>query len=636
MSSIDKYVRSTATECNPNVRVVTRNGRIEGYIGNDKVFDIADRYGYLSPGEETIIKDSIRAYERQNEERNRLNAVQLENQRVAARTELKKNISSVRSAIYESYKSAKNLHSRAVESIEHSLTSKLSKLVAYDVSAYRERVQGIEQRLNECERSISAEYNARVAEINAFESSVRDDASTEEFISKRGELRYIRTNVATSTLPINEVQNLNRELEELAKSLEKVKEIENELKKIPKGGMSGSIAENAINRIHSKKISSLSDVTSLMAMLEEQLIEIQKVEFQSQTSEAANRISVLEGLIKSCSQLRTYIVEQYYEAKSYRGEVIEAANDVINVYSELRVSEYTTCSSERISEILTVVQEVLNGEQNDEETLKMLHGLLDEGEAYRRDDDLQADNYADYKRKVAELTERGYSYDELEAFDPLAYEEQKSRLINLLIEQDIDIVRNRTRLNFFTMCETMEKMGYRPLYCNMGSEEKGDDMACEAIYVIPGCEGAVFKIVASDDGIHRKIVGVQRPSGLSTTVERVREVAMRIEESDEINDCFTGYADAIGDEVMVESGIDTWSENSDEVIRANGCFVLSEEGEKLYDDILASSSEEEKAKWKTGLVASASTTVLVANESVNEREEESRACYERIHKARKN
>ena len=69
MSSIDKYVVGEARRYNPNVSVSTYNGRIVGSVNGTVVFDIADRYGYLSDSERSIIRNAMHEYDLERQER---------------------------------------------------------------------------------------------------------------------------------------------------------------------------------------------------------------------------------------------------------------------------------------------------------------------------------------------------------------------------------------------------------------------------------------------------------------------------------------------------------------------------------------------------------------------------------------
>jgi len=152
-------------------------------------------------------------------------------------------------------------------------------------------------------------------------------------------------------------------------------------------------------------------------------------------------------------------------------------------------------------------------------------------------------------------------------------------------------------MTFILACETMEKMGYRAIYCNLGKGDDSEDaLAAEAIYAIPGCEGVVFRVVAAEYNITRTLVGVKRASGSTTSVEHVMEVARRIEDSGELDEYFSSYAEASGVAISPVGAVDSYTEGSEAVIMENGCFSLGE-AEESYDKIVASATEEQRRRW---------------------------------------
>ena len=85
MSSIDKYVATSAKEYNPKVHVYKSGGKIIGTINGHTVFSLRDRVGYLSSDEERVIRTSIEKYERNEQEmkeRERLERERLERERL--------------------------------------------------------------------------------------------------------------------------------------------------------------------------------------------------------------------------------------------------------------------------------------------------------------------------------------------------------------------------------------------------------------------------------------------------------------------------------------------------------------------------------------------------------------------------
>lgn len=628
MSSIDKYVEGEARSCNPHVRVVNSGGMIKGYIGGNLVFSIADRYGYLSDSERSTIRNSIHEYEAEEQERIRREQIRIENERIAARNALKSAVVATKNNIRESYTNAQRLSMETAASL--SVASDLDSLKKYNISSYIERAQTLEKKLKSCTEKLDSEYRAKVQEIESFERSIRDDSNRQTYIQQQDSLKRIHINFTSVEFPVSEIEQLKLEIEKLKEAISQIENIEKELKKINQDGLIGSIAASALKEIKEFNISSLDDVNKLLLRVQEHLAEIRNLKFQQQSKERSDQIALLNGILKTCAQLREYLISQPYESTNNRSEIVETANRVLGIYSELDTADYTTCSKEKIKEAYELVQEVLVGAASDEQTLEHLRRMLEEGFIYKRDDQLQADNYADYLKKYNELIERGVALEEIEAFDPANYEEQKKRLNAQLLGLDVQEGVNRTRTSFMMAWKVMEDMGYRLLYHNMGGEGS-DALACEGIFVRPGCEGVVWQIVASDCNISRKIIGVERTTGMSTSIKRIREVAEIAEHDGEVQEFFERYAEEGGGQLEVTTDVYTDSPDCEQAIQANGCFKLTEEGEQCMDKLVQTEDASERKKWSTRLGAGqVQTRADTSGAPRSIREEESRRADARI------
>lgn len=628
MSSIDKYVEGEARSCNPHVNVVNSGGMIRGYIGGNLIFSIADRYGYLSDSERSTIRDSIREFEAEEQERERREQIRIENERIAARNTLKSALVAKKNEIRESFTTAQRLSKETADSL--SITTILDSLKKYNISSYLERAQLLERKLKSCIEKLDDEYRAKLQEIESIERSIRDDSNRQTYIQQQDSLKRIHVNFTSVEFPVSEIDQLKFEIEKLREAISQIENIEKELSKISQDGLIGSIADAALKEIRQFNISSLDDVNKLLLRVQEHLAEIRNLKFQQQSKERSDQIALLNGILKSCAQLREYLISQPYEASNNRNEIVATANRVLGIYSELDTADYTICSKEKISEAYELVQEVLAGSASDEQTLEHLRRLLEEGFIYRRDDQLQADNYADYLKKYKELIERGVAIEEVEAFDPANYEEQKKRFNEKLLGLDVQEGINRTRTSFMMAWKVMEDMGYRLLYHNMGSEGS-DALACEGIFVKPGCEGVVWQIVASDCNIRRKIIGVERTNGMSTSIKRIREVAEMVERDGEVQEFFERYAEEGGGQLEVTTDVYTDSPDCEQAIQANGCFKLTEEGEQCMDKLVQTEDASERKKWSTRLGMGQDQTYSNTNGvSRSIREEESRKADARI------
>ena len=625
MSSIDKFVEGEARKCNPNVRVVNSGGRIRGYIGDVTVFDIPDRHGYINSEETRLVRNGIRAYEEEQKEAEKRERARIEAERVAAIKALRTAVSQTKGALDRSYENAMRTYETAVSEVK--LSKMLGEIKGVDVSAFETKIKQLEARMRETASEIDREYNERKEVIRRFEESVSDSLTAIECDQKRQRLKNVGTEIVGVQLPVAEIRRLEAELEKLAAS---VKSLESELTTLSSISGSTRIREmiaSVVSSARSAEIRSLDDIEKVIVEVSRSVADIAEMASREENAENLDRISLLNGIISSCEQLRDYVVEQNYTAVSCRQDIIEVAGAVTRVYVELREADYTTCQDERISQVLSMVQEVLIGDYSDSETLSRLREVFDEGAEYKRDDALQADNYADYVSKTSELLERGCDPARIDAFDPFAYEVQCQKLNEMLYVQDVKEGISKTRTTFVMACKAMEDMGYRPVYCDIGEDDEGEDaLAAEAIYAIPGCEGVVWKIIASECGISRSIIGIERTSGATTSVERVMEVAQIIEADGEIEEYFERYRDYDGGTLEVVGAVDTITEGSEEAIKANGCFQLGKVGEQTYNEIMAEATAAQRSKWRSKVAVGMSRPIATAgSDATKQREYRSQA-----------
>ena len=229
----------------------------------------------------------------------------------------------------------------------------------------------------------------------------------------------------------------------------------------------------------------------------------------------------------------------------------------------------------------------------DEKELERLEGLIDAYSRYKTQDELQKDNYADYTKKVNELRE--FDPEDYAAlikpFDPVHYAEQKRFLTELLIGMDERIAAERTEYTFAHGCQTMEKLGYILLEYN-----QSDPLVHEAIFVRSGCKGVAWQLIASDQGLQRKLIGIRREGGSETPPERVLEVA-RLEEEYGADVAF--YDEYCGghEGLEVTRSVLSDTEGSEEAIRRNGCVALNAAAAEKYDQLVG----REDKRWASNL-----------------------------------
>lgn len=620
MSSIDKYVEGEARSINPRIVVKNEHGSINGYIDGRKVFSIADRYGYLNDSERRIIKNSLNQYEEEEKERIRLEAIRIENERVEARTRLRDKVKSARSNLNSAYSSAKIICEQVKK--EADFSEELGRLSQFDISSYMEKVRKISTLIDENVKIIENDYKERVKELETLDRTIHNDSNITIYRSQEKQLDQIRVTLRAVAMPFEKIAELRLELNQIISLMDEVVVLEKKLEQIENDGVIGQIAANALKEIHQTSIKSIADVESLIHRINESVSKIDEIQFSAQTQKLKEQISILKGISKSCSELNAGIRSfsmKNYKATSYREEIIKLADKVQRIYEEIETAEYTTCSKETIIRVSSVLQEIVMSEKCNKETLDLLQKIYDEGVEIQREDAQCLEDYLDYKKKIEELMDK----ETIEAFDAKNYATQKNRLNSLLLKQDLNLSKSQTQATFLMACQAMEEMGYKMLSSDWGLSESSDDeetaskkgLACEAIFVIPGCEGVVFQVVASDCGVVRHLVGIQRENGMRTSVERVKEVARKIEETGEITRYFGIFSELGGGRLSLQDGaVDSDSENCESIIQEMGSYIFSsKEEEDFFNKLVELGSNAEKEKWRSVHVAMTNSTANVVS-----------------------
>ena len=619
MSSIDKYVEGEARQYNPNVSVYNTNGHIVGRINGEVVFDIADRYGYLSDAERSMIRTSIHQYELERQERERRERERLENERRAARERLKRRVIDAKNSLTTAYGVAKKLGSEVVASTE--FKSELKILEGFRAESYLQKAEKLKRDALSCLASVDRDYREKLDEVGSVSSSIRENGSTSEYAELSGRLSRLNVNVVGGKFNVKEIESFKTELKKLNVALGEVLELEKRLSSIRAVGLAQSIVSDALREIREHEITSLADVDDMVGRIQEHLAQISDIEYKSKTAENVNAIAEIAGALKSCSKLREITFESTYRRRNRDGETAELAARVYDGYSALAAAEYTTCGAEKLQSVFRLVSEVMIGTAGGEETLESLNQLLEECAAYRRDDRLLKDNYDEYLKLIKELTEYGSDVSEDAKFDAQNPQAQRKRLNAKLLEADKKAAESKSATTFMLACQTMEEMGYEGLYCTAAK----NGLAFEAVYAKPGYDGVVWQIIASDCNIRRRLLGVKRPDGRSTDVETVMATAREMDESGEVKKFLGSYARKGGGRLRATEHVDTRDENSREAIIANGYFDLEKEGEEKYDAIISKAASKKRPSGSAYVTGA--TAVRVASDEI---ENESLGCEARL------
>ena len=653
MSSIDKYVESEARSINPHIRVQKVLGRIIGTIRGKVVFNIADRYGYLSDSERAQIRNSINMYEEEQREQARMEVQRRENERCEARDRLKQEMRRMQSNLQQSYANAESLYRRAIRSAD--LSAEMKELQGYNVQPYQERVDKLKAKVEAGLEQMQADYQAKSQELQRRASSIRDNSEKSVYEEQLRELRRVASSVSTSAINADEIEELKDELRQVSTMLKEVRKIEKNLRTVRGDGAIANIVKAALQEIQESRIASVEDVKALLSSLEDWLSLVDNLQFESRTAETARQVSTLRGDLEAIKALRVTLAnyrKKEYRLISYREQIEEMAKKVLRSYASLEDAEYTTCTQERMQSVRDEVQAILVNGDSDEATLRLLEKRRDEAARYATEDRMQQENYADYKAKRQELLDGGMELKDIEPFDVKDYDKQKERLNGLLVAQDLERIAFSTRRGFYSACEAMDRMGYKMLASDWGIAEEGEDksvaeqkaLACEGVFVIPGCDDVLLQIIVSDGSMYRRLIGVQKTDGTSTSVDRIKEVAKQLEDTEEMQVFLDRYEEIDCSRVSIEGAVDLDSSNCDEQIEANGVRILTAEEEKFMAELVALGDEAQKQQWaskqqKTAVyerkaVQSSSRVVDRAREERKREAMERRYRYEEAPRAR--
>ena len=494
-------------------------------------------------------------------------------------------------AVTEAENRLEDSRAAVAAAVERSLgqldSAPVQQICGHDVSAFGVRAEEIRRQIEQVRRAAEEEFDAAKKELAACRADER--ASVAEVRSLRAQLKKLNTD-ANVALPAEEISRLREDESNTKAALEQYAAVEEQMRALGKNEKLRHIAEGALRDSCGTRVTSAADVAALAVTMQEHITEALGVAYELRTADKNASVSRLSGMMDSCLRLREEQVKATYSAISFGKEAVERANKVWELYRKLQDAPYTTCEAEKLRETLRFAQEIRVRGDADESELERLEWMIDGYSRYKTQDELQEANYEDYCKKTAELREFDLS-DEFAAvirpFDPYHYDEQKEQLTELLIGMDERLAAERTEAVFARGCDAMEKAGFRPLLY-----DRRDPLACEAVFVRPGCKGVAWQIIASDRGLRRRLVGIRRDGGFETAPERILEVARLEEKYGSDVQFFDEYAAQSEDAEVVDAVLSD-TEGSEEAIRRNGCIALDAAACEKYDELVGG----EDARW---------------------------------------
>lgn len=613
MSSIDKGIEQMSEVRNSNIQVSHRGNMIVGTMNGEVVFTIADRYGYLSQSEREAIANDIEGYkrrkrlerERYEEQLRRERERQLEEERRRREEERQNAIANARNTI--SYKKNQVTQAKAndlttIERVKANANALMNqyKNVArsnqiLDISYMEQKINAL---LNEVTKEINAvntHYNEILSRINALESSITSSIDTQSANSINANANKIKTNVKfnqTSNYDVNslvkELNTLNNVCSELTKLIKSV----NSFKSMD--GKAGLIANELLSKVNSTKIQSINDVDNLLTILTNGLNELEMEVKLSSYGKNDSIINELTGVIEACKTIKVLLDESTYNAKDYRGEIVENANELIDELNTVFEKEQTTINISRINEMITRLKYILSSDLSNEETKDEIEKLKHELKSILQQDEINVvylNEYNEYKEKILSY---GVSEQDIPAFNADNYQMIKEQLKQQLHEAKRVAQKNLLYTTYLHTTMIMEEMGFT-VFARSGD----DEYITETLFTRPGYDGVLWQIVVLSDGsFTRRIIGVNK-GDTQTNDEYIVQVAKEMEEINDPVLFLQKFKEATGIEIKVTDAVDHDSENVLEIIRQHGYHYLTPEGLALYNQLVKIEQEKKENVQET-------------------------------------
>lgn len=606
MSSIDKGVEQVVNRMGRSVRVVKVGNTIYGYIGHERVFSLADRFGYINDREEQIIRDGIRQYDeeerrrrerREAERRAREEAIRRAQEeaerrrREALEAERKAALEAVKTAVKEKREEAQRAIDKRVRAVTEAsnfakqrreAVASLSKLSpTLDFSALSQRNAADESRQRaEAERAV-AECRKNLAEVEKFATTLTNDKTTEEYREMLKKCRKLSvSSVSTSSAEyensrfMDEIKEVERGVRALTPAIEELKGASGS------SGEIGIVAKEALSGLSARSIGSAADIQGLASTVENRLSKIAEIVENNRVAEEVGKLSAYHGAVAACKKTQTLIANGTYTANDFREEIEEKAAATLEGFRTLTEGEFSTCPRLRNRQASERLEAILSEGGKGETVLREVEKLQSELSEYIEADALHRNEYEEYLSIVKSLQEYGVSRSEIGAFNARGYSEQKRELSAWLASEKREAERSVLFTTDMRVKSVMEEMGYEQ-FASVGDAE---GYVRESLFTKAGYDGVLWQVITYSNGsVSRRVIGVNK-GDTQTDKEYVKEVARELDEREEPQEFLRRFREATGSELAVTEAVEHDSENVDEAIENNGFHYLQGEALELYEE----------------------------------------------------
>ena len=422
-------------------------------------------------------------------------------------------------------------------------------------------------------------FRRALAELAEIDRSLTDTASVADCRAAGKKCAKLKSPVGR---PVATGYDRSKFLEEVAsvrRAVDEMTEVMRRLEQLSHGtGAVAMTAREALSHIKGTPVRTATDLLSLTSMLEGRLSEIiDAVESAAVAGESA-KLAELQGTLAAVRRLRTLRADATYSAKDHREEIVAAAEEAQKGFRALAEAEYTAASRAHIAGVFARLEEILSGDAAGESVLRECESMVAELAEWQDKDRRLAPAYEEYRALVAELHEYGVSAEEIGAFDPARYAEQKQELLAALRHERREFEKSRLIMTDMQARNVMEEMGYE-LFSSVGD---AGGYVREALYTRPGYNGVLWQIVTAADGsVKRRIIGVNQGE-TQTDIAYILEVGREMEEARDAEEFLRRFGEASESKLAVTVALDHDSEGAEEAIRRNGFHYLSGEALALY------------------------------------------------------
>jgi len=574
MSSIDKYVVSEAKKYNSNVQVVNSNGYITGTLNGTVVFRIADRHGFLNSSEESIIREAMQNYERRERERRERE----ERLRQMREEQRQREIQTTRNLIDSKINELNRSRATAMSNRNNvpQITYNKELLSGFNVGALESRINSAKSAYTTAYNEIDRSYSNASANLERIKSSITNSMSLESAQSRHAEVQRVRCSFTVDSGIISNVVRLRNEIMVIENSARVVNAMLTKLKSATKGQVEFEVTR-ILNSIREYDVTSTEDMKNLVGRIEQQLVELKGKQAGEISSQVKESLNAIDEAISESKTLQLQIQESTYEIRSFEEEIKAEQNKIREAVDALRMAEYTTCTEEVFAELENFLMES-NG-ATDEEILRKAQRYSELCTSYATEDERYHLQYEIYKKAIARVSQLpGCDILDEMTFDVKNGEEgiasQLERLCEKEVEWMLENAKATTELHLTMADDIMTDMGYSLLACDAGEE---NDMASVAYYTRKGWDGVVMQVIATENGVERKLIGVSR-NGQRTKAQQILNIANQIEQENEPFQFLQKFNDNMITQCKVrnEGDITTDTENVEELIEQDVVFDLSQ------------------------------------------------------------